>query len=75
MNFLEKESTDALKKASPKSNVVYEIEKLKKQREERRMAVEQKRKAKAEKIIENEAKGKLGIFYLPHLPKPQNRGC
>ena len=47
-------------KGSPKSNVVYEIEKLKKQREERRNLIDQKRKAKQEKIIENNKIGKTG---------------
>jgi kinesin family member 2/24 len=48
------------KKVLPKSSVVEEIEKLKKNREERRMKMEHIKKERAEREAENEANGRAG---------------
>ena len=58
---------DSKIKGSPKSNVVYEIEKLKKQREERRNLVEQKRKDKQARIVENLKDGRTGDVEFENL--------
>lgn len=49
-----------MKKALPKSNVVDEIERLKKNREERRNKMDNIKRARAEKEAENEALGRVG---------------